>query len=90
MARNMLPEHLLEMIVGQLPPLPPPVPLGGRLAIAHRIVLQVVWHVLVTEYRWCDMPKVMVCLGETARMHVRDWQQHGLWGGVHQLLLAEL
>jgi transposase len=90
MARNELPDELLELILRELPPLPKIGPTGGRPPIEHPVVVKVVWHVLVTGCRWCDVPKSMDCCGETARTRVCDWQILGVWDRVHRLLLIEL
>ena len=90
MARNAIPDELTEMIIEQLPPLPPQSRAGGRPPVPHAIVLKLIWHVLATGCRWSDVPKELGCCGETARTRVRDWQNEGIWNKVHQLLLAKL
>lgn len=90
MARNAIPEELIELIIPQLPPEPEPSPAGGRPRVPHRIVLKVIWHVLVTGCRWCDVPAELGCSGETARTRVRDWQEAGVWDRVHKILLEKL
>ena len=90
MARNLIPDELVDLIVEHLPALPQRSPLGGRPPIAHEVVLKVVWHVLVTGCRWIDVPKELGCCGETARTRVRDWQDEGIWDKVHRILLDRL
>jgi transposase len=90
MATNTIPDELLELIISELPPLPISSPLGGRPPVEHHVVLRVIWHVLVTGCRWCDVQKEFGCCGETAQTRVRDWQKLGIWNKVHQRLLNML
>jgi transposase len=53
-------------------------------------VLKVIWFVLVTGCRWKDVPRELGCCGETARTRLQAWEQAGLWGELHMLLLTML
>jgi transposase len=85
-----MPEELLQLILSELPPLPAPAAHGGRPAIAHEVVLQVLWFALKTGTPWRMIPKAMGCSGETVRTRILVWAQRQVWKRIHRLILQAL
>ena len=78
-----MPEEFYEIASHHLPPDQPVGRQGGRPRVENRIVLKVIWYVLVTGCRWCDVPQEMGCSGETARTRLVEWQRMNLWNRLH-------
>jgi transposase len=90
MASCQMPEEFWEIAVQHLPPEKLVGPQGGRPPIPHRTVLEVLWYVLVTGCRWCDVPPALGCSGETARTRLAHWQGLGVWDRLHVDMLGLL
>lgn len=90
MAKVLVSDEFWEQIEPLLPP-EPPRPKGGRPRIADRQVLTGVLFVLKTGIPWEDLPQEMGCgSGMTCWRRLRDWQQAGVWDGLHRLVLEQL
>ena len=90
MAKSLVSDEFWEQIEPLLPP-EPPKPRGGRPRIAERQVLTGVLFVLKTGIPWEDLPQEMGCgSGMTCWRRLRDWQEAGVWDGLHRLLLEQL
>lgn len=90
MTKADMPNEFYHTAVHHLPPEQPVRPQGGRPPIDHRTVLRVIWYVLATGIRWCDVPAEMGCSGETARSRLCEWQEAGVWDRLHIDLLRLL
>ena len=63
----------------------------GRKPLDDRLVLQGILFVLHTGIGWEHLPQELgYGCGMTAWRRLRSWQQAGVWGRLHELLLAEL
>ncbi len=63
----------------------------GRLPVSNRAALTGISFVLETRLRWRELPAEMGCgSGVTCWRRLRDWQAPGVWGHLHELLLAKL
>jgi transposase len=63
----------------------------GRKPLDDRLVLQGILFVLHTGIGWEHLPQELgYGCGMTAWRRLRAWQQAGMWGRLHELLLAEL
>jgi transposase len=63
----------------------------GRKPLDDRRVLQGILFVLHTGIGWEHLPQELgFGCGMTAWRRLRAWQQAGVWGRLHELLLAEL
>lgn len=76
------------------PLLPPPKPrrfkYPGRKPVAGRAALTGILFVPKTGIRWRDSPCEMGCgTGAGCWRRLRDWQQTGVWGRLHAVLLAK-
>jgi transposase len=90
MADAHMPEEFFQELKPHLPPETPVGPKGGRPAIAHKIVVKVIWFVLCSGCRWEDVPMEMGCSGRTAHRRLRLWEELGIWDRLHAHLLALL
>jgi len=90
MALARMPDDFYDLVSHHLPPEQPVGPRGGRPAIAHRPVLNVIWFVLATGCRWEDVPPAMGCSGRTAQRRLRAWEELGVWDRLHADLLRLL
>ncbi len=90
MATAHMPDAFYDLLSHHLPPEQPVGPRGGRPAIAHRIVVKVLWFILATGCRWEDVPAEMGCSGRTAHRRLRDWEGRGIWDRLHADLLSLL
>src|SRR5215203_1015593 len=61
MAGARMPAGFFRLAAHHLPPEQPPGPAGGRPALEHRQVVNVLWFVLATGCRWDDVPPEMGC-----------------------------
>jgi transposase len=90
MAKPLLPDELWRRIEPLIPPHPPQ-PRGGRPFLDDRKVLTGIIFILKTGLPWEDLPQEMGCgCGMTCWNRLRDWQAQGVWGKIHEVLLAEL
>ena len=63
----------------------------GRRALADRQVLNGILYVLHTGIAWRDLPQELgYGSGVTCWRRLRDWQQAGVWDGLHQQILTKL
>lgn len=63
----------------------------GRKPVPDRAALTGILFVLRTGLRWRDLPAEMGCgSGVTCWRRLRDWQEAGVWGQLHEILLARL
>jgi transposase len=68
-----------------------PRPRGGRPPVPDRACLTGIVFVLKTGIAWEDLPQEMGCgCGMTCWRRLRDWQQAGVWEGLHRVLLELL
>ncbi len=90
MKRPLVTDELWEVIRPLLPP-EPPKPKGGRPRIDDRAALAGIVFVLRSGIPWEMLPQEMGCgSGMTCWRRLRDWQEAGVWGRLHQLLLDRL
>ena len=72
-------------------PKEPPKPQGGRPRTDDRAALAGIVFVLKSGIPWELLPKEMGCgSGSTWWRRLRDWQEAGVWEGVHWALLDRL
>jgi transposase len=78
MAKSLVPDEPWKLVEPLLPS-EPPKPKGGRPRVPDRQVL------------WEDLPKEMNCgSGMTCWRRLRDWQEQGVWEGIHLACLEGL
>ena len=86
----MVSDELWRFIEPLLPP-GPPKPKGGRPPIPPRATLTGILFVLRSGIPWALLPKEMGCgSGVTCWRRLRDWQEAGVWEGLHRALLDQL
>jgi transposase len=92
MAKPLLPDDLWEIIRPLLPPAPVRPPgTPGRPRVGDREALTGILFILKTGLPWEDLPQEMGCgSGMTCWRRLRDWQEAGVWGDLHQELLRRL
>lgn len=90
MADSRMPEEFYELASHHLPPDEPVSRQGGRPRAENYIVLKIIWYVLTTGCRWCDVPPEMGCSGETARTRLVEWERLGVWSRMHLDMLRLL
>src|SRR5581483_1402495 len=90
MAKPLLPDALWERIEPLIPKRPPR-PKGGRPPLSDRRALTGILFVLKSGIPWELLPQEMGCgCGMTCWRRLRDWYAAGVWGKLHEILLAEL
>src|SRR5512135_210242 len=90
MAKPLLPDELWAIIEPILPKWTPS-PKGGQPRLDDRKALTGILFVLKTGIPWEDLPREMGCgCGMTCWRRLRDWQAHGIWDKIHQILLDRL
>ena len=90
MGKELVSDELWEVIEPRLPP-EPPKPKGGRPRIDDRAALTGIIFVLKSGIRWEVLPKEMGCgSGSTRWRRLRDWEEAGVWRGLHRVLLDRL
>jgi transposase len=83
----LVPDELWEAIEPLVPD-EPPKPKGGRPRVADRAALAGIVFVLRTGYPWRLLPSELACgSGTTCWRRLRDWQEAGVWKGLHVTLL---
>ena len=90
MAKELVTDQLWEMIEPLLPE-EPPKPKGGRPRIDVRTALTGVLFVLKSGIPWEMLPQEMGCgSGMTCWRRLKEWQEAGVWEGLHRKLLDRL
>ena len=90
MSKPLVSDELWSFIEPLRPP-EPPKPKGGRPRIPPRATLTGRLFVLRSGIRWQLLPKEMGCgSGVTCWRRLRDWQEAGVWEGLHRALLDRL
>jgi transposase len=81
----------LWAVVAPLMPKPRPKKKAGRPRVPDRACLTGIVFVLQTGIQWEYLPREMGCgSGMTCWRRLRDWQQAGVWWGLHRVLLDRL
>ena len=90
MAKELVTDELWETIEPLLPE-EPPKPKGGRPRIDDRAALTGILFVLKSGIPWEMLPQEMGCgSGMTCWRRLKEWQQAGVWEGLHRKLLDRL
>jgi transposase len=90
MSKQLVPDAMWEVVEPLIPP-EPPKPKGGRPRVPDRACLTGIVFVLKTGIQWEDLPQEMGCgCGMTCWRRLRDWQEAGVWLGLHRALLERL
>ena len=83
-------DDLWAVIEPLLPPHPPQ-PKGGHPWLPDRPALCGIIYVLKTGIQWKLLPLELGCgSGVTCWRRLRDWQEAGVWAGLHRMLLERL
>jgi transposase len=67
-----------------------PRPKGGKPPADDRVCLTGILFVLKTGIAWEDFPCEMGCCGMTLLNRLRQWQEGGVWDGIHRAMLDRL
>ena len=90
MSKRLVRDELWEAVEPLLPE-EPPKPKGGRHRIDDRAALTGIVFVLKSGIPWEMLPQEMGCgSGSTCWRRLRDWQEAGVWGELHRVLLDRL
>ncbi len=83
-------DELWKIIEPLLPP-EPPKPKGGRPRVPDRAALSGIIFVLKSGIPWEMLPREMGCgSGSTCWRRLHEWQEAGVWKGLHRALLDRL
>ena len=89
MRKPLVTDELWAAIAPLLPP-EPPKPKGGRPRCDDRVALAGIIFVLRSGIPWEMLPRELGCSGMTCWRRLRDWQEVGIWAGLHRVLLERL
>jgi transposase len=90
MSKELVSEELWEIIEPLLPDEPSKAK-GGRPRVPDRAALAGIVFVLKSGIPWEMLPKEMGCgSGSTCWRRLREWQEAGVWEGLHRVLLDRL
>jgi len=91
MAKALVGDELWELVEPLIPKVERRYRFAGRKRIDDRKVLTGILFVLQTGIPWEYLPQEMGCgSGMTCWRRLQEWQQAGVWGRLHELLLAKL
>jgi transposase len=91
MARPLVSDELWEIVEPLIPEVRRRTRYPGRKRIPDRKVLTGILFVLKSGIPWEDLPQEMGCgSGVTCWRRLAEWQQHGVWARLHEVLLAKL
>ena len=91
MASPLVPDELWEVVEPLIPKVERRYRYPGRKRVPDRQVLTGILFVLKTGIPWEALPKEMGCgSGVTCWRRLREWQEQGVWQGLHEALLAKL
>jgi transposase len=90
MAKPLVSDELWSVVEPRLPA-PRPKKKAGRPPVPDRACLTGIVFVLKTGIQWEYLPQEMGCgSGMTCWRRLRDWQEAGVWAGLHRALLDRL
>ena len=89
MSKPLVPDDLWAAIKPLLPP-ELPKPKGGRPRCNDRAALAGIIFVLRSGIPWEMLPRELGCSGMTCWRRLHDWQEAGVWAGLHRVLLEHL
>ena len=89
MSKPLVSDDLWAALSPLLPPVRPK-PQGGRPRCDDRAALAGIIFVLRSGIPWEMLPREMGCSGMTCWRRLRDWQEAGVWSGLHRELLERL
>ena len=90
MTRSLVSDELWAAVEPLLPE-EPPKPKGGRPRCCDRRALEGIVFVLWSGIAWERLPReAFGCTGMTCWRRLRDWQQAGVLGDLHRMLLERL
>lgn len=91
MASPLVPDELWEVVEPLIPKVERRYRYPGRRRVPDRQVLTGILFVLKTGIPWEALPQEMGCgSGVTCWRRLREWQEQGVWQGLHEALLAKL
>jgi transposase len=91
MASPLVPDELWEVVEPLIPKVERRYRYPGRKRVPDRQVLTGILFVLKTGIPWEALPQEMGCgSGVTCWRRLREWQEQGVWQGLHEALLAKL
>jgi transposase len=91
MAKELVSDDLWRLVEPLIPKVERRRRFPGRRRIEDRKVLTGILFVLQTGIPWEYLPKEMGCgSGMTCWRRLKEWQEAGVWGRLHELLLAKL
>jgi transposase len=91
MGKSLVSDELWEAIEPLLPPEPPKLKGGRRPRVPNRAALAGIVFVLKSGIPWEMLPQEIGCgSGSTCWRRLRDWQEAGVWGKLHRVLLDRI
>lgn len=89
MGRALVTDELWRRVEPLIPKYSPD-PRGGRPRVDDRLCLAGIVFVLKTGIPWSALPSELGVSGPTCWRRLRDWNAAGVWGRLHEEMLAEL